>query len=95
MCSKAEFARLRDRIADVEKMNIAQTEQIKTLFTTTSELKDTVKGAFTRILLIFGIVLLLAILALVWGAIGKDGFNAVTKAAPTMISSTQTQGEPK
>lgn len=85
MCTKREFAELRDRIADVEKMNIAQTEQIKTLFTTTAELKESLHESYKLVkgLLWFGgVVLILAVLALIFGALGRDGFNAVTRAAP-------------
>lgn len=88
MCTKAEFAKLRDRIADVEKMNIAQSEQIKTLFAATKDLKDTVRGAFSKLLWFSGIVLLIVVLALVWGALGERGFNGVTKAAPVLAAKT-------
>lgn len=86
MCNQSEFAKLRDRLYDLSKETAAQAEQIKTLFNATAELKATITGAFNRILWLFGIVLVLALLALVYGAVGKEGFNAVTKAAPTIAA---------
>lgn len=76
---KMSLEGLRDQVFDLSKETAAQAEQIKTLFATTSELKVTMHGVFTRILCVFGIIALLAILALIYGALGPCGFNAVTQ----------------
>lgn len=74
MCDKAEFAKLRDRIVELEKNLIERgtqmNEQIKTLFRSVSLLY--------RVVLIGGLILLLAV---VYGALGPHGFNAVAGAA--------------
>ena len=86
MCDKESFAKLRDQMYDLSKETAAQAEQIKTLFASTAELKATMQGVFTRILWVFGIIALLAILALIYGALGPNGFNAVTNTTqPTLI----------
>ena len=38
-------------------------------------------------------IVILTLLALIWGAIGKDGFNAVTKAAPNVLTQTANGGD--
>ena len=77
MCDKAEFAKLRDRIVEIEKRmienNATTGEQIKTLFASVKLLY--------RVTLIGGLILLLAV---VYGALGPHGFNAVTSAAKTV-----------
>ena len=74
MCDKAEFVRLREKIIELEKRVIESSattgEQIKTLFTSVKLLY--------RVVLIGGLILLLAV---VYGALGPRGFNAVTQAA--------------
>lgn len=79
MCDKVEFEKLKDRLMDAEKSLIAQGEQIKTLF----------RSSKLQFWSIWGMTMLM-LLALIYGALGSNGFNAVTKAAPTMISQ---QGE--
>lgn len=44
MCDRESFAKIRDAIADLQKADAVQSEQIKTLFATTAELKATVQG---------------------------------------------------
>ncbi len=81
MCDKAEFAKLRDRIVEIEKRmiesNATTGEQIKTLFASVKLLY--------RVTLIGGLILLLAV---VYGALGPHGFNAVTSAAKTVEVAT-------
>lgn len=84
MCDRESFAKIRDAIADLQKADAVQSEQIKTLFNVTARQGETQKALVNRMLMIVGIVLILAILALIWGGLGERGFNAVTKAAPTM-----------
>ena len=86
MSYKAEFSKVREKLSDLEKADAVQTEQIRTLFNATAKLETTMTSVFTRIIWVFGIILLLAILALVYGALGKDGFNGVVKAVPSVAA---------
>ena len=86
MCDRESFAKIRDAIADLQKADAVQSEQIKTLFNTTKEQGDTQKALVNRLLWIVCIVFLLAILALIFGALGKEGFNGVTKAVPGLVT---------
>lgn len=86
MCDRESFAKIRDAIADLQKADAVQSEQIKTLFNVTARQGETQKALVNRMLMIVGIVLILAILALIWGGLGERGFNAVTKAAPTAVA---------
>lgn len=75
MCDKIEFEKLRDRMMALEKSHLVQGEQIKTLFRST-------KLQFWSI---WGMTMLM-LLALIYGACGSNGFNAVTKAAETIVT---------
>ena len=93
MCTKEEFARLRDQtaantkqITDLAKADAVQSEQIKTLFNTTKSQGDRQERTVNRLLMVVAIVFILVVLALVFGALGKDGFYAITKAAPAVVS---------
>ena len=86
MCDQEAFAKIRDAIADLQKADAVQSEQIKTLFNTTKEQGDTQKAMVNRLLWIVSIVFMLAILALVYGAIGQHGFNAVVKTMPQVAA---------
>lgn len=86
MCDRVSFAKIREAIADLQKADAVQSEQIKTLFNTTKEQGDTQKAIVDRLLLVVVIVLIIAVLALVFGALGKEGFNAVTKTAPGLAA---------
>lgn len=88
MCDRPAFEKIRDAIGELQKADAAQSEQIKTLFKTTEEQGENIKDVYSSQLslvkwLVSAIigVLLIAVLALVFGALGKDGFNAVTNAA--------------
>lgn len=89
MCSESEFAAMRERIFEVEKANIAQCEQIKALCESVKELKETVQGAFSKLLWVCVVVMVLAICALIYGAIGDRGFNAVTNAVPAITEGSK------
>lgn len=78
MCDKIEFEKLKDRMMSLEKSQLVQGEQIKTLFHSAQLLY--------RVVLVGGLLLLLTV---IYGAIGGSGFNAVTHAATT-ISETAT-----
>jgi len=73
---------LDERVTTLEKhdreqhaLDAAQDEQIKSLFASVKILRNVVYG--------FAFIMLLA---LIYGAVGPDGFRAVTKAAPIPIS---------
>ena len=82
MCDKTAFEKLRDRVAKIEKESAThdaiQDEQLKTLF-------NIVKTQ-SRIAWAFAFILLLAV---IYGALGPRGFNAVTKAAPIAVGATE------
>lgn len=87
MCDRESFAKIRDAIVDLQKADAVQSEQIKTLFKTTEIQSDTQTRLVNRLVLAVIGVLILAVLALIFGALGKDGFHAVTNTAPKILSS--------
>lgn len=74
MCDKIEFEKLKDRMMSLEKSQLVQGEQIKTLFHSAQLLY--------RVVLVGGLLLLLTV---IYGAIGRSGFNAVTHAAAQSV----------
>ena len=70
MCDHEAYAELRDRVTALEKGAVRFDEQIKTLFHSVTRLY--------HVTLLFGLLMLLA---LIYGAVGARGFNAVTGAA--------------
>ena len=86
MCDREAFAKIRDAIADLQKADAVQSEQIKTLFKTTEIQGDTQTRLVNRLVLAVIGVLILAVLALIFGALGERGFKAVTTAAPTAVA---------
>jgi len=100
MCTKEEFARLRDvvkgtaeqsaensrQIAALQKADAVQSEQLKTLFITTREQGENQKTLLNRLVLAVIGILFILVLAVIFGALGERGFNGVTKAAPNLIS---------
>ena len=93
MCTKEEFARLRDvtrentkAITELQKADATQSEQIKTLFNTTKEQGANQRQLLNRLDIADVGILLIVVIALVFGALGERGFNGVTKAAPNLIS---------
>ena len=85
MCDKDHFHRLEERVDRLEgEVNVyhARTdERLKTLFKTCEKLSSTAATLLRAALTILGIVLIVSVFALVYGAVGHDGFNAVTHAA--------------
>lgn len=81
MCDRESFAKIRDAISDLQKADAVQSEQIKTLFHTTEQQGENQTRLVNRLVLAVIGVLILAVLALIFGALGRDGFNAVTHAA--------------
>lgn len=86
MCDRESFARLRDQteantrhIDELAQRDAEQSVQIAALAKTAERQGDNMMKLVNRLIMaIIGILLLLA-LAVVFGAVGKDGFNAVTK----------------
>lgn len=85
MCDHEHYTSLAQRVDKLEgsvAVYHAKTdERIKTLFQTCEKLSDTATTILKTALTMLGIVLLIAMLALVYGAVGQSGFNAVTNAA--------------
>ena len=87
MCDRESFAKIRDAIGDLQKADAVQSEQIKTLFKTTEAQGESQKAVVNRLLWIVAGVLVLAVLALIFGALGEHGFNAVVRSSPKVLSS--------
>lgn len=83
MCDHESFAKIRDAIGELQKADAVQSEQIKTLFNVTERQGDTQTKLVNRLVLAVIGVLILAVLALIFGALGERGFKAVTTAAQT------------
>ena len=94
MCDREAFARLKDAIVDLQKADAVQSEQIKTLFQTTKQQGETQQALTHRLVMAVIGVLVLAVLALIVGAIGKEGFNAITSSAAPLKTLSLRQGRP-
>ena len=85
MCDREHYQRLEDRMDRLEddaiKHHTRVDEQIKTLFKTCEKLSDTATTVLKSTLAMVGFVVAVTVLALVYGAVGQSGFNAVTTAA--------------
>ena len=86
MCDRESFAKIRDAIIELQKADAVQSEQIKTLFQVTERQGDTQTRLVNRLVLAVIGVLILAVLTLIFGALGERGFKAVTTAAPTAVA---------
>lgn len=92
MCDRESFARLKDQteqntkqINALAQRDAEQSVQIAALAETTEKQGDNMMKLVNRLVMaIIGLLVLMA-LALIFGALGEKGFNAVTKAAPTMV----------
>lgn len=85
MCDREHYMRLENRMDRLEddaiKHHTRVDEQIKTLFKTCEKLSDTATTVLKSTLAMVGFVVAVTVLALVYGAVGHNGFNAVTTAA--------------
>lgn len=85
MCDREHFHKLEDRVdrleGDVKVYHARTDERLRTLFQTCEKLSSTAATLLRAALTILGIVLVVSVFALVYGAVGNDGFNAVTRAA--------------
>ena len=90
MCDEDHFRRLEDRVDrledDVKVYHARTDERLKTLFQTCEKLSSTAATLLRAALTILGIVLIVSVFALVYGALGDRGFKAVTTAAPTAVA---------
>ena len=107
MCTREEFARLRDvtrdnakAITELQKADAVQSEQIKTLFKAATRQSEDIKAQsdsqaklVNRLVMAILGVLVILVLAVVFGALGEKGFNGVTKAAPNLISAGASHAE--
>ena len=85
MCDRESFAKIRDAIGDLQKADAVQSEQIRTLFHTTEKQGDNQQRLVNRLVLAVVGVLILAVLALIFGALGERGFNSVAKTVPDVL----------
>lgn len=85
MCDRESFAKLREAIFELQKTDAVQSEQIKTLFNASKTWAAITKMMFGFI----SLIMLITILALVYGALGSKGFNAVTKSVPAVMQAQQ------
>ena len=74
-------------IAELAKSDAVQSEQIRGLAQTADTLSKSQTMLLNRLVLVVVVILVLTILALIFGALGKEGFNGVTKAAPNIVKS--------
>ncbi len=85
MCDKAHYERLEGRMDELEDSvavyHAKTDERLKTLFVACGDLKDSMKIARNVVYVTLCFVTVVTVLALVFGAVGERGFNAVTRAA--------------
>ena len=90
MCDRDHFHKLEDRVdrleSEVQVYHARTDERLKTLFQTCEKLSSTAATLLRAALTILGIVLIVSVFALVYGALGERGFKAVTTAAPTAVA---------
>ena len=90
MCRPKDFRRLRgrvDRLEDSVHTYHAKTdERIKTLFGSCERLSGASSRLMWSLVSLLGIVVVVSVFALVWGACGPAGFNAVTRAASETVA---------
>ena len=96
MCDRESFARLKDQteqntkqINELAKRDAEQSVQIADLAKTTEKQGDSLLRLVNRLVAAIIGILLITVLAVIFGAVGKDGFNAVTKAAPTVMQPSE------
>ena len=90
MCEwKPDFENLKEQtesnskqIAELAKSDAVQSAQIKDLAAATSEHGACLIRLVNRLVAAIIGILVITVLAVIFGALGKDGFNAVTRALP-------------
>ena len=95
MCDEESFAKLRDQtaantrqIADLAASDAVQSVQIKNLSEVTKTQGDNQLKLINRLVAAIICLLVLVVLALIFGALGERGFNGVVKAAPGLAAAT-------
>lgn len=85
MCDRDHFDRLAGRVDRLEDEAIRHhakvDEQIRTLFAACRENADTAKTLLKTLVWTVVMIAVLGALGLLYGAVGGDGFNAVTRSA--------------
>ncbi len=82
MCDKVEYRKIRERVEALERASVKFDEQLKTLFKSSQTLfRVVVVAAFAMLL------------ALIYGALGQRGFNAVTGAARGVAADSAAAGK--
>lgn len=102
MCDRESFARLKDQteqntkqINDLAKRDAVQSVQIEGLSKSIEAQGNNQMKLVNRLVMAIIGVLLILVLAVVFGALGKEGFNAVTKAVPSTVSKVVPDSEPE
>ena len=92
MCDRESFARLKDQteentkqINELAKRDAEQSVQIADLAKTTEKQGDSLLKLVNRLVAAIIGILVITVLAVVFGALGEKGFNSLSKAAPTMM----------
>ena len=80
MCDRIEYSKIRERVEALEKASVKFDEQLKTLFRSSQTLFR-----------VFCVAAFMMLLALIYGALGQRGFNAVTGAAKGYSNTTTYQ----
>ena len=85
MCTKASFAQIREAISELQQADAVQSEQIKTLFNTTKEQGHHLNALTLRLVWAIIVALFISVAAIIYGALGSHGFNAVMTAMPSVV----------
>ncbi len=89
MCDKPSFNKIRESIAALQRENAVQTEQIKTIFKVTAAQGEQQNRLTARLVWAIIVALFISVLAVVYGALGQNGFNAVTHTATQAAGNTK------
>ena len=95
MCDRESFARLKDQteentkqINELAKRDAEQSVQIADLAKTTEKQGDSLLRLVNRLVAAIIGILVITVLAVIFGALGKEGFNAITKSVPSVVEAT-------
>lgn len=96
MCDKEAFLKLRDQtaantkqIADLAASDAVQSVQIKTLSEATKTQGENQLKLINRLVAAIIGILVIVVLALVFGALGERGFNGVMKGLPSAVEAVK------
>ena len=95
MCDRESFARLKDQtkqntkqINELAKRDAEQSVQIAGLAQATKTQGDNQQKLLNRLVTAIIGVLVILLLAVLYGALGDKGFNGVMKAVPSAVEAT-------